>query len=844
MIFLAFAPTVLINIFSVLFHFKSQVWVQLQLQTWYWFFLVFFVILVTVIGQGFTQFVSKLADDPLSFPLLLADKMPASTHYYLNFLGLQWVTHAMNLTRYIQCMKFVGLSKIWNDDDARALAEPEDQDYYGMGSRTARFTTNMMVAIIFGTISPLMSFLAWVNFFLCRVFYGYLMIWAESKKQDSGGYFFVAQLHHVFVGLLTYALLMTGMMLRRAPDYVPAGMSILGLVYAVVAYNSFRNDFEWEVLPWEEISQDADGKDFVPEDSGEKCAQMGLRAWNKSQAILECQSFATILALIWLASVLSAESSALAVVSIDPPCQVKDSKNPEETAKAGGIAVTISLLQFESRFQVMKEQVAKHVSSCLGTEGKANFFVQVKSLGGEKKTDDMLAKVNSLLKGTALVDSIKADLQKRGKPDHTLGVTYTSKVEKKIAPKPHLAFDMIIQVSKSADMGGNGNEEELSPEVHAALKKAFLSLADVPDKEKFDMAFKKIRNSAMPNAEVPEGDELVRVAGNITLPRGKEGSKEILAAKLKSGTVAKQINKHMQKEVLKSENNPDARIVGGKKDYKVYSVDFSGMSKMPHGLPSVDTNLVPTTTTSHGLHASKEEILKTWLSMTTTSTTLARIEGPALIRTAAGLCLMATPGRQLGLRPQIASCDRADGHQGWFYSRVAKTVQSVFGLCLAADLNGPAQSPGWQLDTSAQVLQSWVAQRGEGPVNQWACNGHWQQQFSYEPATGQFQILGSSMPGLCLEAKQADMMVALCNPSSFAQQFWLEKVPASSFMPSHINKAQEAPIFMKPYFDGEVAMKSADNTYDSFTLSPFARKRAAFYLTQGCSPVPTYSCGT
>ncbi|CAJ1438579.1 unnamed protein product [Effrenium voratum] len=276
MIFLAFAPTVLINIFSVLFHFKSQVWVQLQLQTWYWFFLVFFVILVTVIGQGFTQFVSKLADDPLSFPLLLADKMPASTHYYLNFLGLQWVTHAMNLTRYIQCMKFVGLSKIWNDDDARALAEPEDQDYYGMGSRSARFTTNMMVAIIFGTISPLMSFLAWVNFFLCRVFYGYLMIWAESKKQDSGGYFFVAQLHHVFVGLLTYALLMTGMMLRRAPDYVPAGMSILGLVYAVVAYNSFRNDFEWEVLPWEEISQDADGKDFVPEDSGEKYIQPEL----------------------------------------------------------------------------------------------------------------------------------------------------------------------------------------------------------------------------------------------------------------------------------------------------------------------------------------------------------------------------------------------------------------------------------------------------------------------------------------------------------------------------------------------------------------------------------------
>ncbi|CAK9050517.1 unnamed protein product [Durusdinium trenchii] len=83
-------------------------------------------------------------------------RMPTSTHYYLNFLVLQWVTHAMNLTRYMQAAplawsqgvfvrllcgwwevtKFVGFSKIWSEDDARALAEPEDQDYYGMGSRT------------------------------------------------------------------------------------------------------------------------------------------------------------------------------------------------------------------------------------------------------------------------------------------------------------------------------------------------------------------------------------------------------------------------------------------------------------------------------------------------------------------------------------------------------------------------------------------------------------------------------------------------------------------------------------------------------------------------------------
>ncbi|CAK9093642.1 Hypothetical protein (Fragment) [Durusdinium trenchii] len=136
LIFLSFAPTVLINIFSLLFNFKSEVKNQLELQNWYFWFMVFFVIGVTVVGQDFVNFVEQVAKQPTQLPMVLAEKMPTSTHYYLNFLVLQWVTHAMNLTRYMQVTKFVGFSKIWSEDDARALAEPEDQDYYGMGSRT------------------------------------------------------------------------------------------------------------------------------------------------------------------------------------------------------------------------------------------------------------------------------------------------------------------------------------------------------------------------------------------------------------------------------------------------------------------------------------------------------------------------------------------------------------------------------------------------------------------------------------------------------------------------------------------------------------------------------------
>jgi len=276
LIFLSFAPTVLINIFSWLFNLKSEVSSQLQLQNWYFWFMVFFVIGVTVVGQDFVNFIEKIAQDPLKLPMILADKMPASTHYYLNFLALQWMVHGMVLTRYIPVAKFVAASKIWSEEDARVLSEPEDQDYYGMGSRSARFTINLLIAMIFGTISPLMSLLAWINFYLCNLFYGYLFVYAESKKSDSGGYFFIAQLHHVYAGLIFYTLLMIGMFLSRAPNYVPAGFGIAALVFAVMSYRAFTHDFEWEGLPWEELAPDADGNDFVPGDTGESYRQPEL----------------------------------------------------------------------------------------------------------------------------------------------------------------------------------------------------------------------------------------------------------------------------------------------------------------------------------------------------------------------------------------------------------------------------------------------------------------------------------------------------------------------------------------------------------------------------------------
>jgi hypothetical protein len=257
----AMLPTFLINIFNFCFVLKAEVYAQKGLQNWYFIFQVVFVILATAVGTNVNSFLKTIGESPFEAFGLLADSMPLATHFYMNFLVLQWVTHFMNITRYIQLGKYFGFRKIFGTDDkglqeAKSMAEPEDQDYYGMGSRSARFTINLCIGVIFGTLSPPINLLTGVNFLCCRLVYGYLIPFAETRKPDLGGAFFVSQLKHVFTGNIIYCILMIGVLMRRAETWFPVVVAAPSLWYVIWSMNRFDKAFSWENLPFSEL-QDA-----------------------------------------------------------------------------------------------------------------------------------------------------------------------------------------------------------------------------------------------------------------------------------------------------------------------------------------------------------------------------------------------------------------------------------------------------------------------------------------------------------------------------------------------------------------------------------------------------------
>jgi len=262
-IFLSFLPTVMLLIFRTCFYLKADAYAQHKLQVWYFYFMVFFVILVTAIGTSLVETIARVLRRPELSVTLLARYLPGATKFYVDFMMLQWVTHALQFTRYVNLLKFIVFSSFYEPADAKKMSEPEDQDFYGIGSRSARFTINVVIGIVFSTLSPLIAVLTFLNFLICRIFYGYLIVFAEVKKPDLGGIFFVTQIKHVLVGTLIYDGLMIGVLFFRAASKAPMIIAMPSFAYSLYTFKHFHEEFLWEQLPFKEVCFNEEDFEFA-----------------------------------------------------------------------------------------------------------------------------------------------------------------------------------------------------------------------------------------------------------------------------------------------------------------------------------------------------------------------------------------------------------------------------------------------------------------------------------------------------------------------------------------------------------------------------------------------------
>jgi len=275
MLCLGFLPTILLLIFRSFFSLKADIFAQHKLQTWYFFFMLFFVVLVTCISKTIVDTFKDIVRRPETIMELLAQHLPDTTHFYMDFLMLQWGEQAMNFMRHVILGKFLLFKHVLGHEEsvAKDLAEPEDQDYYGIGARSARMSVNMLIAIIFGTLSPLISILGLILFGLCRLFHGYNIVFAETKKPDLGGVFFFTKLRHVLLGTGIYSALMIAVLFYRARTKAPCLLALPSLIYTIWSYLDFGTAFAWTELPFTEVCFHEEDGEEMHHDSGHRYIQ-------------------------------------------------------------------------------------------------------------------------------------------------------------------------------------------------------------------------------------------------------------------------------------------------------------------------------------------------------------------------------------------------------------------------------------------------------------------------------------------------------------------------------------------------------------------------------------------
>jgi len=252
LLFTSFLPTILVIVFDKLFFTIGIQRIQAKLQEWYFWFQVIFVVLVTAVGRSVLTAAQTLLERPMSASALLSASLPASSNFYLNYLVIQWLSSCLELTRLWNFTKYMFfLHRGHQQQEAYKLAEPEDQDYYGIGSRSARWTTNAVIGLIFCQISPVICVLALINFLVCRLVYGYLLISAETRKVDLGGMLWVQKLTHLQRGLWIFIVLMSGV-ITAGGSRQQATVATCSAVYLYLAQRRCWK-YDWRLLPFERI---------------------------------------------------------------------------------------------------------------------------------------------------------------------------------------------------------------------------------------------------------------------------------------------------------------------------------------------------------------------------------------------------------------------------------------------------------------------------------------------------------------------------------------------------------------------------------------------------------------
>lgn len=220
----------------------------MQTQTWYFFFQLIQVFLITTFSSGATSVASQIVSQPSSAVILLAKNLPKASNFYIAYFVLQGLLMSCrNLIRPIPLIKEVRRHFKAKSPRKRFNRYMKLSDVK-WGSKYPKFANLGVIAISYSCIAPLMLGFATVGMALIYIAARYNAIYVYDTKIDTKGAAYARALQHLTVGVYISELCLIGLFAIRAGDSLisiaPLALMVMFLVATGLWHLTMRKAVE------------------------------------------------------------------------------------------------------------------------------------------------------------------------------------------------------------------------------------------------------------------------------------------------------------------------------------------------------------------------------------------------------------------------------------------------------------------------------------------------------------------------------------------------------------------------------------------------------------------------
>eukprot|EP01120_Amphizonella_sp_Union-15-10_P011592 TRINITY_DN4957_c0_g1_i1.p1 TRINITY_DN4957_c0_g1~~TRINITY_DN4957_c0_g1_i1.p1 ORF type:complete len:389 (-),score=40.50 TRINITY_DN4957_c0_g1_i1:27-1193(-) len=197
----------------------------------YFLFLIFNVLLVSLIAGSIFRVLEDMIQNPSSIPTLLALSIPAQGIFFINYvLVAAWIYNGMSLFRPVELIirflkrKYICKSK----RDFRELDEPKS---YGFAPPFAKQSLIFAICIVYSTLCPLILIFGLIYYALSWLSTSYNLIYVYKNKYESNGMWWPAIFKRLMFGLVLNQIALIGIF--GVFQFIPG--AIISAVLAIVS---------------------------------------------------------------------------------------------------------------------------------------------------------------------------------------------------------------------------------------------------------------------------------------------------------------------------------------------------------------------------------------------------------------------------------------------------------------------------------------------------------------------------------------------------------------------------------------------------------------------------------